>query len=104
MRQPHPESHYAHLRKSTLDIMRAMNARASFAVPGGSTGDLRDFVPEVQNQSGDETGRLATLATRLLALHGSFAAKGLRGVRDENDNSVALGLALRCAELMRERE
>jgi hypothetical protein len=52
----------------------------------------------------DETGRLAHLATRLMQVHASFAAKGLRGVRDEDDNSVALGLALRCAELMRERQ
>jgi hypothetical protein len=50
----------------------------------------------------DETStRLATLAVKLMKVHSAFA--GRVGVRDENDNSVALGLALRCVEMMREQ-
>jgi hypothetical protein len=103
MRQPHPPAFYKHLNASTRDIMAAMNARAAFAVPGGSAGDLREFVHDGQIQRGDENGELARLAVAMLRLHGSFAQRGARGPRDANDNSVPLVLAVKAARSMLEQ-
>jgi hypothetical protein len=52
--------------------------------------------------SDDETS-LARLATKMMQVHGAFATKGLRGVRDENDRSVPLSLALKAMAMLQEQ-
>jgi hypothetical protein len=112
MRQPHPESFYKHLSESTLDIMRAMSARASFAVPGtggisnnppGSALPWGSSTPTPLAARDNETRGLAALAVKMLELHASFAKRGVAGPRDSDGRSEPLLLAVKAAAAMLER-
>ncbi len=46
--------------------------------------------------------RLMHMALRMMHLHGAFADKGIAGVRDDDDRSVPLVLALKCMAALEE--